>query len=163
MNTTQKRLARFLIMGLAAGLEIPIMLGGGILAHRLPLFAPLKIAAFCGIFFYLGVFYFESFTALLIIQVFNAALIGLAAGLGISIFQTLMKEQLGMASTLYTTAIRSGSLAGSAAGGIIAQWGGFDWVFLTCTLLATASFAVVWYIASINIRSKAEKLRNAEK
>ncbi|MGD9211809.1 MAG: sugar efflux transporter [Desulfobacteraceae bacterium] len=136
-----------ILMGVAAGLEIPIMIGSGAHAHHWPLFAPLKVASFCGVIFYSGILWFENFTILLVLQIFNAALIGLAAGLGISIFQSLMKERLGMASTLYTNAIRIGSLAGSALGGVIAQWGGFDLVFLTCALLAAVALGSVYYIA----------------
>ncbi|WP_157954417.1 sugar efflux transporter [Saccharospirillum mangrovi] len=133
-----------LLMGLAAGLEIPIMIGAGAQAYRWPLFSPLKVAALCGVFFYLGVWWFDSFSAMLALQIFNAGLVGLAAGLGISIFQTLMKDRLGMASTLYTNAIKIGSLIGSALGGVIAQVGGFDWVFLFCALLSLVALVLVY-------------------
>jgi len=133
-----------LLMGLAAGLEIPIMIGAGAQSYRWPLFSPLKVAALCGVLFYTGVWWFDSFSAMLLLQIFNAGLVGLAAGLGISIFQTLMKDRLGMASTLYSNAIKIGSLAGSTLGGVIAQVGGFDWVFLCCALLSLLALALVY-------------------
>lgn len=136
-----------LLMGLAAGLEIPIMIGAGAQAYRWSLFSPLKVAALCGILFYLGVWWFDSFNLLLILQIFNAGLVGLGAGLGISIFQTLMKDRLGMASTLYTNAIKIGSLAGSTLGGLIAQLGGFDWVFLFCAFLSVLALALVYALS----------------
>jgi len=148
-----------LLMGLAAGLEIPIMIGGGARSHRWPLFAPLKVAALCGVVFYLGVWWFDSFTAMLVLQVFNAGLVGLAAGLGISIFQSLMKDRLGMASTLYTNAIKIGSLTGSALGGVIAQIGGFDWVFLSCALLSVASLVMVYFVSYKQIPSSETALK----
>ena len=132
-----------LLMGLAAGLEIPIMIGAGAQAYRWSLFSPLKVAAGCGVLFYIGVWWFDSFSAMLALQIFNAGLVGLAAGLGISIFQTLMKDRLGMASTLYTNAIKIGSLAGSTLGGVIAQLGGFDWVFIACALLSLLALVLV--------------------
>lgn len=132
-----------LLMGLAAGLEIPIMIGAGAQAYRWSLFSPLKVAAGCGVLFYTGVWWFDSFSAMLALQIFNAGLVGLAAGLGISIFQTLMKDRLGMASTLYTNAIKIGSLAGSTLGGVIAQLGGFDWVFIACALLSLLALVLV--------------------
>lgn len=137
-----------LLMGLAAGLEIPIMIYGGARAWRWHLFAPLKVAAVSGMIFYTGVWWFDSFTMLLAMQVFNAGLVGLAAGIGISIFQTLMKDRLGMASTLYTTSIKIGSLAGAGLGGVIAQWGGYDGVFIGCGLLATIATGLVFWISS---------------
>lgn len=137
-----------LLMGLAAGLEIPIMIFGGAQAWRWHLFAPLKVAAISGIIFYSGVWWFDSFNMLLALQVFNAGLIGLSAGIGISIFQTLMKGRLGMASTLYTNSIKIGSLLGAALGGVVAQWGGYDWVFIGSGLLATLATGLVYWISS---------------
>jgi len=137
-----------LLMGLAAGLEIPIMIFGGAQAWRWHLFAPLKVAAVSGIIFYTGVWWFDSFNMLLVMQVFNAGLVGLAAGIGISIFQSLMKDRLGMASTLYTNSIKIGSLAGAGLGGVIAQWGGYDGVFIGCALLAVTATALVFWISS---------------
>lgn len=137
-----------LLMGLAAGLEIPIMIFGGAQAWRWHLFAPLKVAAISGIVFYAGVWWFDGFNMLLAMQVFNAGLVGLSAGIGISIFQTLMKDRLGMASTLYSNSIKIGSLAGAGLGGVIAQWGGYDGVFIGCGLLAIIATGLVFWISS---------------
>jgi SET family sugar efflux transporter-like MFS transporter len=137
-----------LLMGLAAGLEIPIMIFGGAQAWRWSLFAPLKVAAISGIVFYAGVWWFDSFNMLLAMQVFNAGLIGLSAGIGISIFQNLMKDRLGMASTLYTNSIKIGSLLGAGLGGVVAQWGGYDWVFIGCGLLAVIATGLVYWISA---------------
>jgi len=124
------------------------MIFGGAQAWRWHLFAPLKVAAISGIIFYSGVWWFDSFNMLLALQVFNAGLIGLSAGIGISIFQTLMKGRLGMASTLYTNSIKIGSLLGAALGGVVAQWGGYDWVFIGSGLLATLATGLVYWISS---------------
>lgn len=124
-----------LLMGLAAGLEIPLMIGAGAMAHRWPLFRPLWIAVLGGTVFYLGVYWLSGFTWLLLLQIFNAVLIGLAAGIGISVFQALMRDRLGMASTLYTNAIKTGGLIGAGLGGLIAEFAGYQTVFLGCLLL----------------------------
>ncbi|MEP4544853.1 MAG: sugar efflux transporter [Saccharospirillum sp.] len=137
-----------LLMGLAAGLEIPIMIFGGAQAWRWHLFSPLKVAAISGMIFYTGVWWFDSFNMLLVMQLFNAGLVGLAAGIGISIFQSLMKDRLGMASTLYTNSIKIGSLAGAGLGGVVAQWGGYDGVFIGCGLLAATATVLVFWISS---------------
>lgn len=137
-----------LLMGLAAGLEIPIMIVGGAQAWRWHLFSPLKVASVSGVIFYMGVWWFDSFNVLLALQLFNAGLIGLAAGIGISIFQSLMKDRLGMASTLYTNSIKIGSLAGAGFGGVIAQWGGYDGVFIACGLLAVTATALVFWLSA---------------
>ena len=132
-----------LLMGLAAGLEIPIMVAGGALAHRWPLFRPLWVAVLAGILFYLGIYLFEGFTSLVLLQVFNGILIGLAAGIGISVFQKLMPNRAGMASTLYSNAIKVGGLLGAGLGGLIAQWQGYEAVFIGClSLMSIAVFGL---------------------
>lgn len=128
-----------LLMGLAAGIEIPIMLTAGAQANRWRLFSPLKLAAASGVIFYLLVFFSDQLNSLLFAQLFNGLFIGVMAGLGISVFQTLMQGRMGMASTLYTNAIRMGGLAGSLGGGMIAQFAGLRGVFLACVVMSIVS------------------------
>jgi SET family sugar efflux transporter-like MFS transporter len=123
-------------MGAAAGLEITIMIGAGIFAGRWRLFSPLKLAAVCGLLFYLGVYWSESLVPLVLLQIFNGAFIGVMAGLGISVFQALMQGRMGMASTLYSNAIKVGSLVGALLGGAVAQWLSIQAVFGVCALMA---------------------------
>lgn len=132
-----------LLMGLAAGLEIPIMIAGGAMAHRWPLFRPLWVASAGGVMFYLGIYLADGLAALAVLQIFNGVLIGLAAGIGISVFQKLMPTRAGMASTLYSNAIKVGGLVGAALGGLIAEWAGYRAVFLANLLLmGVALFAL---------------------
>ncbi|MEX1058149.1 MAG: hypothetical protein WED11_10485, partial [Natronospirillum sp.] len=119
-----------LLMGLAAGLEIPIMVAGGALAHRWPLLRPLWLAVAGGTVFYLGIYLFSNASMLAFLQVFNGVLVGLAAGVGISVFQKLMPGRMGMASTLYTNAIKLGGLLGAGLGGVVAELWGYRMVFL---------------------------------
>lgn len=133
-----------LLMGLAAGLEIPIMVAGGAMAHRWPLLRPLWIAVAGGMAFYLGIFLFSGVTMLAVLQIFNGVLIGLAAGVGISVFQKLMPDRLGMASTLYTNAIKVGSLLGAGLGGVVAEFGGYGSVFLANVLLMAVAALALW-------------------
>ncbi|TGG95277.1 MFS transporter [Natronospirillum operosum] len=133
-----------LLMGLAAGLEIPIMIGGGAMAHRWPLLRPLWIAVAGGAVFYTGIFLFESVTMLALLQIFNGVLIGLAAGVGISVFQRLMPRRLGMASTLYVNAIKVGSLVGAGLGGVVAQFAGYSMVFLANVVLMGIAALALW-------------------
>ncbi|MFC3852626.1 MFS transporter [Salinispirillum marinum] len=135
------------LMGLAAGLEIPLMVGAGAMAHRWPLFRPLWVAVAGGLVFYAGIFLFSSFTLLMVWQIFNALLIGLAAGMGISVFQSLMQDRLGMASTLYSNAIKTGGLVGAAAGGLIAEWLGYEQVFLGSFFAMVIAFVALWQCA----------------
>lgn len=136
-----------LLMGLAAGLEIPLMVGAGAMAHRWPLFRPLWIAVFGGAVFYSGVYLFSSFAWLLVLQIFNALLIGLAAGIGISVFQALMRDRLGMASTLYSNAIKTGGLVGAGLGGLLAEMAGYQNVFIGSLALIGVAILALWQCA----------------
>jgi len=138
------------LMGAAAGLEIPIMLGAGIYAGRWRLFSPLKLAALAGLVFYLGVYWSTSLTPLVLLQIFNAAFIGVMAGLGISVFQALMQGRAGMASTLYSNAIKVGSLVGALLGGAVAQWLGIQVVFGICALMALIALLALLKASSGN-------------
>jgi SET family sugar efflux transporter-like MFS transporter len=138
-NLNLAAIAPGLLMGFAAGLEIPIMIFAGARANHWPLFSPLKFAAVMGSVFYLIVFFSHSLTILLLAQIFNGAFIGIMAGLGISVFQALMKGRMGMASTLYTNAIRMGGLTGSIGGGVLAQFFGIRGVFIACVVMTLVS------------------------
>jgi len=127
------------LMGAAAGLEIPLMIGAGAFANRWRLFSPLKIATLCGLLFYICIFAAKTMTGFFLAQVLNAAFIGVMAGLGISVFQALMEGRMGMASTLYTNAIKMGGLVGALLGGFVAQWVGIRGVFLACVVMAAFS------------------------
>ena len=61
---------------------------------------------------------------------------GIVAGLGMSYFQDLMPGRPGVATTLFTNAVRTGSIAaGALAGGIAEAWG-YQGVFWLAILLA---------------------------
>ncbi|MBU2864476.1 MFS transporter [Reinekea forsetii] len=129
-----------LLMGFTAGLEIPMMIYTGARSNHWPLFSPLKFAALMGVVFYSLIFFSQNLSILFMAQLFNGAFIGIMAGLGISVFQALMKGRMGMASTLYTNAIRMGGLAGALGGGVLAQMIGIRGVFVACTLMAIIAF-----------------------
>ncbi|MDI6936755.1 MFS transporter, partial [Serratia sp. Se-PFBMAAmG] len=79
-----------LLMGPAAGLEIPIMLLAGHYGKRFGKRKLVLLALVAAILFYLGLVMFHSRTALMVLQLFNAAFIGIVAGIGMLWFQDLM-------------------------------------------------------------------------
>jgi len=139
-----------LLMGLVAGLEIPVMISGGLLASRWPLLRPLWLASCAGLLFYIGFWFATDFASLVLLQLFNALYIGLAGGLGLVIFQALMPYRLGVASTLFSNAIKSGALVGASLGGVIAQLWGYQNVFLASGSLCLVS---VWAVVMANRRA----------
>lgn len=94
------------MMGTAAGLEIPTMLIAGYFAKRLGKRFLMRVAAVGGVCFYAGMLMAHSPVILLGLQLLNAIFIGILGGIGMLYFQDLMPGQAGSATTLYTNTSR---------------------------------------------------------
>ncbi|CAM3636037.1 MFS transporter [Rouxiella silvae] len=138
-----------LLMGTAAGLEIPVMLIAGYLVkrtgkHRLMLFA----SAF-GVLFYLGLILFQFKAALMLLQLFNAVFIGIIAGIGMLYFQDLMPGRAGSATTLFTNSISTGAiLAGVLQGTIVENFGHYQ-VYCVALALAIVALLLMWRVKNV--------------
>ena len=111
------------MMGTAAGLEIPTMLIAGYFAKRLGKRFLMRVAAVGGVCFYAGMLMAHSPVILLGLQLLNAIFIGILGGIGMLYFQDLMPGQAGSATTLYTNTSRVGwIIAGSVAGSVAEIW-----------------------------------------
>ena len=97
-----------LMMGTAAGLEIPTMLIAGYYARRFGKRFLMRLSAVAGVLFYVGMLTVHTPALLLAMQVLNAVYIGILAGIGMLYFQDLMPGQAGAATTLYTNTTRVG-------------------------------------------------------
>ena len=126
-----------ILMGTAAGLEIPIMILAGFYVKRFGKRRMMLIAVTAGVLFYLGLIFFHSHQALLILQLFNAAFIGIIAGIGMLWFQDLMPGRAGSATTLFTNSISTGVILEGVIQGAVAQ--------------SYGHFAVYWVIAAISL------------
>ena len=126
-----------ILMGTAAGLEIPIMILAGFYVKRFGKRRMMLIAVTAGVLFYLGLIFFHSHQALLILQLFNAAFIGIIAGIGMLWFQDLMPGRAGSATTLFTNSISTGVILAGVIQGAVAQ--------------SYGHFAVYWLIAAISL------------
>ena len=120
------------MMGTAAGLEIPTMLIAGYFAKRLGKRFLMRVAAVGGVCFYAGMLMAHSPVILLGLQLLNAIFIGILGGIGMLYFQDLMPGQAGSATTLYTNTSRvgwiiAGSVASSPRSGIITLCSGLRW------------------------------------
>jgi len=127
------------LMGLAAGLEIPVMLVAGYHAQRFGILPMMRFAAVCAVLFYLGMSLLSNETALLWLQIANAGFIGIIAAIGMLYFQDLMPQRLGTATTLFTTSTRSGTIIAGALVGAIGEAWGYHAVFyamLACSVAA---------------------------
>ncbi len=103
------------MMGTAAGLEIPTMLIAGYFAKRLGKRFLMRVAAVGGVCFYAGMLMAHSPVILLGLQLLNAIFIGILGGIGMLYFQDLMPGQAGSANTSRVGWIIAGSVAGIVA------------------------------------------------
>jgi len=92
-----------ILMGTAAGLEIPAMILAGYYVKRIGKRRMMTLAVAAGVLFYIGLIFFHSEHALLLLQLFNAVFIGIVAGIGMLWFQDLMPGRAGAATTLLPT------------------------------------------------------------
>ncbi|EAR2922758.1 MFS transporter [Salmonella enterica] len=125
------------LMGTAAGLEIPAMILAGFYVKRFGKRRMMIIAVAAGVLFYVGLIFFHSRTALLLLQLFNAIFIGIVAGIGMLWFQDLMPGRAGAATTLFTNSISTGVILAGVIQGAVAQ--------------SFGHFAVYWVIAAISV------------
>lgn len=109
------------MMGTAAGLEIPTMLIAGYFAKRLGKRFLMRVAAVGGVCFYAGMLMAHSPAILLGLQLLNAIFIGILGGIGMLYFQDLMPGQAGSATTLYTNTSRVGWIIAGSVAGIVAE------------------------------------------
>ncbi|EON8148067.1 sugar efflux transporter SetB [Escherichia coli] len=128
------------MMGTAAGLEIPTMLIAGYFAKRLGKRFLMRVAAVGGVCFYAGMLMAHSPVILLGLQLLNAIFIGILGGIGMLYFQDLMPGQAGSATTLYTNTSRVGWIIAGSVAGIVAEIWNYHAVFC---------FAMVMIIATL--------------
>lgn len=128
------------MMGTAAGLEIPTMLIAGYFAKRLGKRFLMRVAAVGGVCFYAGMLMAHSPVILLGLQLLNAIFIGILGGIGMLYFQDLMPGQAGSATTLYTNTSRVDWIIAGSVAGIVAEIWNYHAVFW---------FAMVMIIATL--------------
>jgi SET family sugar efflux transporter-like MFS transporter len=134
------------IMGTTAFLEVPFMLLAGYLATRVSLISMIRFAGVAALLLYAGVYLAQDLWQLFVLQIFNAVFIGVLAGLGVSVIQELLPGRSGSASALYTNTTHMGNLLSSLMVGIVADYFGYQSVFLVNILvvgMAIVAFGLV--------------------
>ncbi|MCT4714912.1 sugar efflux transporter [Enterobacteriaceae bacterium H18W14] len=126
-----------LLMGTAAGLEIPAMILAGYYVKRFGKRRMMVVAVAAGMLFYVGLIMFHSRAALLVLQLFNAVFIGIVAGIGMLWFQDLMPGRPGSATTLFTNSISTGVILAGVLQGTLAE--------------SYGHYSVYWLIAGLSV------------
>ena len=117
-----------LVLGLCAALEIPLMLGFGVLTRRIPVRTLILAGSSCGVIYSAIVFGAPAVWVLLAAQIVNAVYIASVSSLGITYVQDMMPAEPGRATTLFTNTFPIGQiLAGPLLG--LAQHTDYRWAY----------------------------------
>jgi SET family sugar efflux transporter-like MFS transporter len=90
------------------------------------------------------------------LQVLNAAAHAVTTSVAIPFFQDLMPEQRGGATTLYSNALKAGSVLGLSAFALLASYLGYGRLFWVCAGFALITLAVVSFARRRAVDSAAE-------
>jgi SET family sugar efflux transporter-like MFS transporter len=111
------------VLGVCAALEIPAMLGFGVLSTRVPLRLLVRLGPLFGIAYYALAAGSERVWQLVAVQLLNACYIAIIQGLAISYVQELLPHEPGRASTLYSNTFPCGAILASPLVGLGAKFG----------------------------------------
>lgn len=137
------------LMGTAAGLEIPVMIIAGYLTQYFGKKSLMLLAMFAGFIFYIGMLFATQTWQLLILQGFNAVLIGIVATIGMLYFQDLMPNQMGSATTLFSNAAKASWIIGGPIAGTIAEIWHYHSVFYLAVVLILVSIGCLNQVKSV--------------
>jgi SET family sugar efflux transporter-like MFS transporter len=131
-----------LILGLCAGLEIPLMLWFGVLSTKRPLRSLVLAGPLFSAAYFASVTLSHHIWELLVGQLLNATSIAAIQGLGVTYVQDLLPRHPGRASSLFTNAFPVGAiLAGPVLG--VAQHLGYRAAYGAAAILALAGFVLL--------------------
>ncbi len=137
------------LMGLAAGLEIPVMLLAGRYSLRIGNRRLMLISGVSAVVFYVILLLSQQPLILFLAQIPNALFIGILAGIGMTCFQDLLPGYAGQASTLFSNSIRCGGIVAGMLAGTITEWFRFDGVFICALGLSASALLALWRISSL--------------
>ncbi|WP_063836018.1 sugar efflux transporter [Actinacidiphila yeochonensis] len=129
-----------ILIGLAAGLEVPVMLYLGSRAERIGKWPMVIFAACCATLFFALLPLVHTAWGLLLLQLPNAAWTAVVMSIPVTILQDhFTGERVGLASALYASAFKTGIFVGGAVTGVVTEWAGYTDVFWVCAALAAAA------------------------
>lgn len=134
-----------LMMGTAAGIEIPVMLLAGYCTRFISKKSLMLIGIIAGVAYYTGLALAQTEWHLLAIQLFNGIFIGIIASIGMIYFQDLMPYRMGTATTLFSnTGSASWIVAGQVAGVMASQFGYQSTWYLAIAFCLIALLFMAW-------------------
>ncbi|WP_433064533.1 sugar efflux transporter [Dactylosporangium sp. CS-033363] len=112
-----------LILGLCAALEIPLMLGLGVLTTRIPVRTLILVGSAAGVVYYALAWTAPNLWVLAAAQPVNAVFISAVSGVAITYMQDLMPDRPGQATTLFTNTFPIGATLAGPLLGVSAHFG----------------------------------------
>lgn len=138
-----------IMMGTAAGIEIPVMLIAGYCTRFVSKKTLMLISIVSGVCYYIGLTFAQTEWQLIAIQLFNGLFIGIFASIGMLYFQDLMPYKMGTATTLFTnTGSASWVIAGPFAG-LVARHFGYHSTWLLAIALCIMSLITMLFVRKI--------------
>ncbi|OEE74947.1 MFS transporter [Enterovibrio norvegicus FF-162] len=131
------------LLGLAAFVEIPVMVLAGLWAAKV---APQRLMVFgaaAACIFYTLLFGTQVLWQMYALQILNGIAVGISAGLGMVVIQNKMPRQLGLATTLFNNGILLASLMSSVTVGVIAEWQDYQSVIIAMMLAGVAALTLL--------------------
>ncbi|KXF81294.1 sugar efflux transporter [Enterovibrio coralii] len=131
------------LLGLAAFLEIPIMVLAGVCAVKV---APQKLmilSASVACVFYVLLFNADQLWQMYALQLLNGFAVGISASLGMVVIQNKMPKQIGVATTLFNNCISIASLMSSLAVGMIAQYYSYHSVMIAMMVAGVSALLLL--------------------
>ena len=132
------------LLGLAALLEIPLMIFAGLWGARLGYRRVLLVGMTSGLLLFIGMVSFTQVPVLMGLQFFNALFVATTQTLGMLLMQKLMREQLGLANTLFSNVFICAMLLSNVFIGVIAQWFSYYHVFIAGGAMMGLAIAALW-------------------
>jgi len=150
-----------LVVGLSAGLEIPIMLAFGALSQKLSNHSLVMMSCLVGILYFTVLAISTAPWQLIVAQILQATFVAVVLGNGLSYFSDSLPDSAGVAATLYANASTLGRLIGNLMGGFGAELAGFRYLNWLCVIAILISFSVL-LIKRPKVMGRMEERRKVE-
>ncbi|OEE61915.1 sugar efflux transporter [Enterovibrio norvegicus] len=135
------------LLGLAAFVEIPVMILAGLWATRVDPQRLMILGVTSACLFYTLLWGAEELWQMYALQLLNGTAVGICAGLGMVVIQNKMSTQMGVATTLFNNAIMVASLISSVTVGVIAQF--FDYHSVIGAMILVGLVAMLLLMLSV--------------
>lgn len=137
------------MMGTAAGIEIPVMLIAGYCARLVSKKTLLIIAILAGLAYYTAFYFAQTAWQLVAIQFFNGLFVGILASIGMIYFQDLMPYRMGTATTLFTNVGSASWVIAGPLAGLMASQFSYQSTWLLAIAFCVIGLLFMWPVRKL--------------